>query len=209
MYFLVLVVLIASKRGGPEAGIGCAGRGIITMMEELKYLELWNEAWDVVVYDVLGDVVCGGFSVPMREGYADKIFIVTSSEFMSIYAANNIMKAITRSQESRTVTLGGLVHNCRNGDSSRAAVERFAFLTNTQIVAEIPFSREIARSELEGQTVLEKFPNSMAAYFFKELAGDITRIQGYRPAKALDDDELEKLSHDMLDLELRTELRTI
>ncbi|MCO5385302.1 nitrogenase iron protein NifH [Desulfosporosinus sp.] len=191
------------EAGGPEAGIGCAGRGIITMMEELKYLELWDEVWDAVVYDVLGDVVCGGFSVPMREGYADTIYIVTSSEFMSIYAANNIMKAISRSQGTRPVTLGGLIHNCRNGESSRAAVEQFAILTGTRVVADVPFSREIALSELEGKTVLEKFPDSQAACFFKDLAGVITENQGYRRVKALDDDELEKFSHYMLDLELR------
>jgi nitrogenase iron protein NifH len=173
------------------------------MMEELKYLEIWGEAWENVIYDVLGDVVCGGFSVPMREGYADTIYIVTSSEFMSVYAANNIMKAISRSQETRPVTLGGLIHNCRNPESSRAAVEQFAILTGTRVVADVPFSREIALSELEGKTVLEKFPDSKAACFFKDLAGVITENQGYRPVKALEEDELEKLSHYMLELELR------
>jgi len=191
------------EAGGPEAGIGCAGRGIITMMEELKYLELWDEAWDTVLYDVLGDVVCGGFSVPMREGYADTVYIVTSSEFMSVYAANNIMKAISRSQETRPVTLGGLVHNCRNPESSRTAVEQFGYLTNTRVVAEVPFSREITLAELEGKTVLEKFPDSKVASFFKDLAGVISEEQVYKPAKALEDDELEKLSHYLLDLELR------
>lgn len=191
------------EAGGPEAGIGCAGRGIITMMEELQYLEIWDEAWETVIYDVLGDVVCGGFSVPMRKGYADTIYIVTSSEFMSVYAANNIMKAISRSQETRPVTLGGLIHNCRNPESSREAVEQFAILTGTRVVADVPFSREIALSELEGNTVLEKFPDSKAASFFKELAGVITENQGYRPVTALEDEALEELSHYMLELELR------
>ncbi|WP_092329905.1 nitrogenase iron protein NifH [Desulfosporosinus hippei] len=190
------------EAGGPEAGIGCAGRGIITMMEELQYLEIWGEAWETVIYDVLGDVVCGGFSVPMREGYADTIYIVTSSEFMSVYAANNIMKAISRSQETRPVILGGLIHNCRNPESSRTAVEQFAMLTGTRVVADVPFSREIAFSELEGKTVLEKFPDSKAACYFKDLAVVITEHQGYRPVKALEDDELEKFSHYMLKLEL-------
>lgn len=139
----------------------------------------------------------------MREGYADTIYIVTSSEFMSVYAANNIMKAITRSQGTRPIILGGLIHNCRNGDSSRAAVEEFVSLTDTRIVAEVPFSREIALAELEGKTVLEKFPDSKVAGFFKDLAGVITEDQGYKPVTALEDDELEKLSHYMLDLELR------
>jgi len=191
------------EAGGPEAGIGCAGRGIIMMMEELKQLELWNEGWDAVVYDVLGDVVCGGFSVPMREGYADRIYIVTSSEFMSIYATNNIMKAIGRSRSRRAVTLGGLIHNRRNGESNSGAVEHFASLTATRVLADIPFSREIALSELEGKTVLEKFPDSQAARFFKELAGIIAVNQGCSRAEALNDDELEEFSQYMLDLELR------
>ena len=191
------------EAGGPEAGIGCAGRGIITMMEELTHLELWNEGWDAVVYDVLGDVVCGGFSVPMREGYADRIYIVTSSEFMSVYAANNIMKAIGRSQGKRAVTLGGLIHNRRNGESSMEAVEHFASLTATRVLADIPLSREIALSELEGKTVLEKFPDSQAAWFFRELAGIITENQGCSRAEALNDGELEEFSQYMLDLEMR------
>ncbi len=82
------------EAGGPDAGKGCAGRGIVTMMEELEDLKVFEEERDIVIYDVLGDVVCGGFAVPMRESYADTIYIVTSSEFMSIYAANNIMKSI-------------------------------------------------------------------------------------------------------------------
>lgn len=190
------------EAGGPEAGIGCAGRGIITMMEELKYLELWQEGWDAVIYDVLGDVVCGGFSVPMRERYADTVYIVTSAEFMSLYAANNIMKAISRSQGARSVTLGGLIHNCRTGESKREAVEQFALLTGTQVVADVPFSREITLSELAGKTVLEKYPDSEAAGFFKELAGVIAKHQGQTRIRALNDDELEKFSHYMLDLEL-------
>ena len=190
------------EAGGPEAGIGCAGRGIITMMEELKYLELWREEWDAVIYDVLGDVVCGGFSVPMREGYADIVYIVTSAEFMSLYAANNIIKAISRNQGGRSVTLGGLIHNCRTGESKREAVEQFALLTGTQVVADIPFSREITLSELAGKTVLEKYPDSQAAGFFKELGRGIGKHQGQRHIRALNDDELEKFSHYMLDLEL-------
>ena len=190
------------EAGGPEAGIGCAGRGIITMMEELKYLELWREGWDAVIYDVLGDVVCGGFSVPMRERYADMVYIVTSAEFMSLYAANNIMKAISRNQGARSVTLGGLIHNCRTGESKREAVEQFALLTGTQVVADVPFSRDITLSELAGKTVLEKYPDSETADFFKELAGVIAKHQGQTRIKALNDDELEKFSYYMLDLEL-------
>jgi nitrogenase iron protein len=188
------------EAGGPEAGIGCAGRGIITMMEELEYLELWHEQWDAIVYDVLGDVVCGGFSVPMREGYADTIYIVTSSEFMSIYAANNIMKAIRRNQDTRQIILGGLIHNRRNGESNKELVEQFALLTGTRVVADVPFSREITLAELEGKTVVEKFPDSEAARFFEKFAAFITKQPEYMPVKALGDDELEKFSKYMLAL---------
>ena len=98
------------ESGGPEAGSGCAGLGIVTAMRELERLGILEEEWDAVVYDVLGDVVCGGFSVPMREGYVDKVYIVSSSDFMSLYAANNILKGVARYSDERNL-FGGFVFN--------------------------------------------------------------------------------------------------
>lgn len=188
------------EAGGPEAGVGCAGRGIISMMEELESLDVWEEKWDTVVYDVLGDVVCGGFSVPMREGYADTIYVVTSSEFMALYAANNIIKAVIRSQASQPLKFGGLIFNCRTGSSSRRLVEHFSQLTNTKIIAEVPFAREITLAELEGKTAVEKFPDSEVAIFFKELASIILKNNYSEEIRGLDNEELEELSQYMLKL---------
>jgi len=96
------------EAGGPEPGVGCAGRGIISMIETLKKLGVFEEDWDVILYDVLGDIVCGGFSVPIREGFAEAIYIVTSGEFMPVYAANNIMKGIKRFSKRGGSKLGNL-----------------------------------------------------------------------------------------------------
>lgn len=191
------------EAGGPEAGIGCAGRGIISMKEELESLDIWEEEWDTVVYDVLGDVVCGGFSVPMREGYANTIYVVTSSEFMALYAANNIIKAVIRSQKAQPTKFGGLIFNCRTGSSNRALVEYFAELTGTRIVAQVPFAPEITLAELEGKTVVESDPDSSVTQFFKDLAGTILQDEACENIKALDNDELEALSQHMLELAVR------
>lgn len=191
------------EAGGPEAGVGCAGRGIISMMEELESLDIWEDHWDTVVYDVLGDVVCGGFSVPMREGYANTIYVVTSSEFMALYAANNIIKAVIRSQSAQPIKFGGLIFNCRTGASSRDLVDHFARLTNTRIVAQVPFASEITFAELEGKTAVEKFPDSDVARFFKGLASEILEDAECENIKSLDNDELEELSQYMLELAIR------
>ena len=95
------------ESGGPEPGVGCAGRGVIVAMKRLENLNAFDEEFDVILYDVLGDVVCGGFSVPLREDYADEVFIVSSGEYMSLYAANNISKGIKKLKGN----LGGIICN--------------------------------------------------------------------------------------------------
>ena len=165
------------ETGGPEAGIGCAGRGIITTMEELEDLEVFDEERDVIVYDVLGDVVCGGFAVPMREKYADIIYIVTSSEFMSIFAANNIMKSIKNFSKMKNIKFGGLIHNQRNNDSNINILKIFADMTKSKIIGEIPFSKELIKSELNGKTIAEMYPNSNLYNNFLELSEKILNNQ--------------------------------
>lgn len=85
------------ESGGPEPGVGCAGRGIITSINLLERLGADTEELDYVFYDVLGDVVCGGFAMPIREGKAKEIYIVASGEVMALYAANNISKGKSKS----------------------------------------------------------------------------------------------------------------
>ena len=103
------------ESGGPEPGVGCAGRGIITSISMLEQLGAYEEkeGLDYAFYDVLGDVVCGGFAMPIREGKAQEIYIVTSGEMMAMYAANNICRGIKKYAKSGGVRLGGLICNSR------------------------------------------------------------------------------------------------
>ena len=186
------------ETGGPEAGIGCAGRGIITTMEELEDLEVFDEERDVIVYDVLGDVVCGGFAVPMREKYADIIYIVTSSEFMSIFAANNIMKSIKNFSKMKNIKFGGLIHNQRNNDSNINILKIFADMTKSKIIGEIPFSKELIKSELNGKTIAEMYPNSNLYNNFLELSEKILDNQDDIDFSPLSEEEMEYLAAEIL-----------
>lgn len=161
------------ETGGPKAGMGCAGRGIITMMEELEKHGILEEDWDVIIYDVLGDVVCGGFAVPMRDQYVDKVYIVTSSEYMSLYAANNIMHSIVNFSEDQDPFFGGLIYNQRNNNPDDDLIKKFARETKSLIQGVIPFDEKFMLSELEGKTAVEKFPNSKIAKTFYSLAKEI------------------------------------
>lgn len=182
------------EAGGPEPGVGCAGRGIISMIETLKELGVFEQDWDVILYDVLGDIVCGGFSVPIREGFAEAIYIVTSGEFMPIYAANNIMKGIKRFSNRGGSLLGGLIHNSRGAGGDRNIVDEFAQLTGTRLIQSIPRSEEILMAELEMKTVIEKDPESGISMTFRSLAKDIMENKDYRQPKPLSDDEMDELS---------------
>lgn len=191
------------EAGGPEAGMGCAGMGITTMAEELNNLGIFSKPWDVVIYDVLGDVVCGGFSVPMRKKFVDAVYIVSSSEFMSIYAANNIMKGVRRFSTGEKNLFGGIIHNRRNENSNDEIVRYFAEKSNTQVLEDIPFCNEIVFSELEGKTVVEKFPGSEACKTFMNLAKRIKENLNYNIPKAMEDIELEQLGREMLQMEIK------
>lgn len=180
------------ETGGPEAGVGCAGRGIITMMEELENHRILDENLDVVIFDVLGDVVCGGFAVPMREQYVDAVYIVSSSEFMSVYAANNIMKSIAKFSEDRSPFLGGIIYNQRNDHSKDDIIEMFARKTATEIIAKIPYSDEIVMSELEATTTVERKSN--LAEQFLCLAQNIFAKRQYAIPEPLNEEELELFS---------------
>ncbi|MGM9583030.1 MAG: AAA family ATPase, partial [Phascolarctobacterium sp.] len=121
------------EAGGPEPGVGCAGRGIIVALEKLRGLNVIDDE-DVIIYDVLGDVVCGGFAVPIREGYASDIYIVSSGELMSLYAANNIAKGVKRFAMRGKVRLGGIIGNRRNTPNERELLEAFAKRLNTRLI---------------------------------------------------------------------------
>ena len=121
------------ESGGPEAGAGCAGMGIRTAVEELQRLGIFDEDWDVIVYDVLGDVVCGGFSVPMRQRFADRVYVVTSADFMALYAANNILKGVLRYSPADRSLCGGLILNHARNEADLDTARRFAARTSTEL----------------------------------------------------------------------------
>ncbi|MCR6546924.1 AAA family ATPase [Dehalobacterium formicoaceticum] len=188
------------ETGGPSPGVGCAGRGIITVMEELEKHNIFDKDWDVIIYDVLGDVVCGGFAVPMREGYVDRVLLVSSSEYMSIYAANNILKSIEVFSDQKEPFLGGIIHNQRNDNAMGGLVRDFSEKVKVPIISEIPFAKEIIFSELDYKTVIEKYPDSAIASRFIETSKTIMAgITGVIP-KPLEEGELEQLSKEYLSL---------
>ena len=159
------------EAGGPAPGVGCAGRGIITAVQLLKQLHVYEELdLDVIIYDVLGDVVCGGFAVPIREGIAEHVFTVSSADFMAIYAANNLFKGIQKYSNSGGALLGGLIANSINAPYSREIVDDFVDQTKTQVVEYIPRSVTVTQAELQGKTSIEAFPNSAQAKIYSQLA---------------------------------------
>ncbi len=185
------------EAGGPEPGIGCAGRGILTTFDTLRKLGIDSLGHDVTVYDVLGDVVCGGFAVPLRGEYADAVYIVTSGEFMSIYAANNILKGI-RNFDHGSPRVAGLILNRRGMDCEERIVSVFSSMVGVPVVADIARSEEYAAAESCARTVAEMFPGSAPAEQYRRLADDILGIGlGNTPLydpTPLDDEQLNELA---------------
>ncbi len=148
--------ILCIETGGPTPGLGCAGRGIITTFGLLEDLELFEKYQpDVVLYDVLGDVVCGGFAAPIREGYASKVLIVTSGEKMALYAANNINSAVKNFADRNYAAVRGVIMNRRSVENEEEKVRAFAEKNNLEIVADIPRSNDIIYWEDRGKTVVE------------------------------------------------------
>lgn len=181
------------EAGGPKPGVGCAGRGIITAFELLETLHI-KDNYDMIVYDVLGDVVCGGFAVPIRREYSDSIFIVTSGEYMSLYAANNILRGIQNYDESRPRLLG-ILYNSRNVKNEDDRVYKFAEAVKLPVFARIPRDDIFARAEKANVTVLELTQNeeNPVADIFKDIAKRICEGTEHFAANPLTDDELEAL----------------
>lgn len=163
--------ILCIETGGPTPGLGCAGRGIITTFSLLEDLELFETYQpDVVLYDVLGDVVCGGFAAPIREGYASEILIVTSGEKMALYAANNINTAVNNFEDRGYATVRGIILNRRNVENEEQKVRDFAEKNHLEIVADIPRSQDIIRYEDMGKTVVEGDPALPVSQTYLDLA---------------------------------------
>ncbi len=158
------------ESGGPEPGVGCAGRGIITSINMLENLGAYTDDLDFVFYDVLGDVVCGGFAMPIREGKAKEIYIVASGEMMALYAANNIAKGISRYAKAGGVRLGGIICNSRNVDRELDLLRAFSKELGTQLLYFVPRDNIVQRAEINRKTVIEYKPDSNQANEYRNLA---------------------------------------
>jgi len=157
--------------GGPRPGVGCAGRGVIVAVDLLRRLNAFGALKpDVVIYDVPGDVVCGGFAMPLRKGLADVVYIVTSADYLALYAANNICKGISEFATTGGPPLGGIVYNVRGMLDDATVVHDFAEGVCSHVIGRIPNAHQIAEAEIEGKTVVEYDPTSGIADLFRELA---------------------------------------
>lgn len=166
--------VVCVEAGGPAPGLGCAGRGIITALEKLQETgayEIYKP--DIVFYDVLGDVVCGGFSMPMRKGYADKVFIITSGENMAIHAGANIAMAVENFRNRGYASLGGIILNRRNVPREEEKVQELAEDFHTKVIGTLSRSELVQEAEVLGKTLLEVYPDSEMAEEYRTLAEQI------------------------------------
>ncbi len=182
LYTLGYKNVICIEAGGPSPGTGCAGRGIVVALDKIHETHLLDDR-DVVIYDVLGDVVCGGFSAPLREAVADEVYLVTTSDFMALYAANNICIGIEKYAKEGSVRLAGIIYNGRCSLDSKEMVSEFASKVGTRIIGEIPMSDEISRAELHRKTVVEMCPESdISSSFIKLSAAILSNTRKVIPA---------------------------
>ncbi|MBI5588191.1 MAG: nitrogenase iron protein [Deltaproteobacteria bacterium] len=182
-----------AESGGPEPGVGCAGRGVITAINFLEEEGAYEEDLDFVFYDVLGDVVCGGFAMPIRENKAQEIYIVVSGEMMAMYAANNICKGIVKYANSGGVRLGGLICNSRNTDREEDLIMALADKLGTQMIHFVPRDNTVQRAELRRMTVIEYDPKARQADEYRTLSAKIIANKKLVIPTPLTMDELEGL----------------
>lgn len=177
--------------GGPKPGVGCAGRGLGRLFEELEELQIFDRGYDHVLYDVLGDVVCGGFAVPMRSGYAEEVYVVTSGEFMSLYAANNIARGIRNYALEGDVRMGGLIANVKDLDYDRELIERFAERIGTRVVFYLQWDRVVYEAERRRRTVIRHAPDHAFTARLRALAEVIDAGPPTHIPTPMDDRELD------------------
>src|SRR5512141_1485845 len=181
------------ESGGPEPGVGCAGRGVITAINFLESEGAYTPDLDFVFYDVLGDVVCGGFAMPIRENKAEEIYIVCSGEMMAMYAANNISKGILKYATSGKVRLAGLICNARKTDKEFELVSALAAQLSTQMIHFVPRDNQVQRAEMRRMTVIEYSPEHPQAQEYRTLAEKILNNKMLVVPTPLEMEELEDL----------------
>lgn len=181
------------ESGGPEPGVGCAGRGIITSINMLENLGAYEAELDYVFYDVLGDVVCGGFAMPIREGKAQEIYIVASGEMMALYAANNIAKGIQKYANTGGVRLGGIICNSRKVDRELDLLTAFAKELGSQLIHFVPRDNQVQRAEINKKTVIDFSPEAPQADEYRTLARNIENNKMFVIPKPMSQDRLEEI----------------
>lgn len=190
------------ESGGPEPGVGCAGRGIITSISLLERLGAYTDDLDYVFYDVLGDVVCGGFAMPIREGKAEEIYIVASGELMALYAANNICKGIKKYASSGGSRLGGIICNSRQVDNELELLKAFSEELGSQLVHFIPRDNIVQTAEINKKTVIAYDPDVDQAEEYRTLAKAIDSNENTIVPKPMSQDRLEEMMMDFGILEV-------
>jgi nitrogenase iron protein NifH len=184
------------ESGGPEPGVGCAGRGVITAINFLEEEGAYTDDLDFVFYDVLGDVVCGGFAMPIRENKAQEIYIVCSGEMMAMYAANNISKGICKYAKTGSVRLAGLICNSRNTAREDELIIELARQLNTQMIHFVPRDNIVQRAEIRRMTVIEYDSTCKQADEYRQLAKKIVANKMFNIPTPVTMDELEELLMD-------------
>ncbi|PKM81963.1 MAG: nitrogenase iron protein [Firmicutes bacterium HGW-Firmicutes-14] len=189
------------ESGGPEPGVGCAGRGIITSINMLESLGAYTEDLNYVFYDVLGDVVCGGFAMPIREGKAQEIYIVASGEMMALYAANNISKGIRKYALTGGVRLGGIICNSRNVDNELDLLTAFARELGSQLIHFVPRDNMVQRAEINKKTVIDFDPSQPQADEYRTLARNMDNNDMFIIPEPMTQERLEEMlmTHGILD----------
>jgi nitrogenase iron protein NifH len=181
------------ESGGPEPGVGCAGRGIITAIGLLEQLGAYTDDLDYVFYDVLGDVVCGGFAMPIREGKAKEIYIVASGEMMALYAANNIAKGIAKFARTGGVRIGGIICNSRNVDREEELLRAFAQELGTHLLYFVPRDNLVQRAEIKRKTVISHDPESRQAQEYRSLAKAVAENTHFTIPTPMTQERLEEI----------------
>ncbi|HEY3359804.1 MAG TPA: AAA family ATPase [Polyangia bacterium] len=180
------------EAGGPQPGIGCAGRALGRLFEELEELRIFARGWDYVLYDVLGDVVCGGFAVPLRTGHADEVYIVTSGELMSLFAANNIARGVRSYAAEGEVRMGGLIANVKDLAADRPLIDRFAARLGTRVVHYLEWSPAVRRAERRRRAVVRDAPADPWALGLGRLAAALAAAPALHVPEPMDDRELDR-----------------
>ncbi|MDJ0926021.1 MAG: nitrogenase iron protein NifH [Gammaproteobacteria bacterium] len=184
-------MLFGAESGGPVPGSGCAGKGVTEAIHTLSQLHVADELeLDAMLYDVLGDVVCGGFTMPLKRGYAKEVYIVTSGELPAMFAACNISKAVARFAQRSGVRLGGIVGNLRNMANEREILNRFAQQLGTQIVGFVPYSEKIKAASGRGETLFQYAPDSPECDAMRQLADNIYNNESMDVPEPMTFDEL-------------------